>query len=97
MPTIPDHHDNIRRLWGESKDYNVVLLYLRKNGFSKLESIKVMRELCEFPLDEAKRLTNLSDVWEDTLEETIQFHETLITGVNQSVIGELKDPKEQLE
>ena len=64
---------------GESTDR--VLAYLRRAGFSKGQSVWVLAKAAGYSLDEAKKLTHLSEVWSDRRVSDEQFHESLVRAV----------------
>lgn len=71
------------QVWAETKDFDSVLRHLRENGFSKLESIKALRELCGISLGEAKRKASLSEVWADTLDDSNRLHDAFLEGASE--------------
>ena len=76
-------YEYAKQVWTEHNDYDVVLRYLREKGFSKLDSIKALREFCGLSLDEAKRKASLSEVWADTLDQTAQLHDAFFEGASE--------------
>jgi len=64
---------------GES--YEVVLTFLRGQGVSKLDSIKILCDKAKLPLAEAKRLVHNSVVWKDAFVRDERFHESLLKTV----------------
>jgi|SRR5277367_4644388 len=64
---------------GES--YEVVLTFLRGQGVSKLDSIKVLCQTAKLPLAEAKRLVHNSAVWKDSFARDERFHDSLLKTV----------------
>ncbi|MCA9040528.1 MAG: hypothetical protein KDA65_09300 [Planctomycetaceae bacterium] len=55
-----------------------MLTWLRSQGAGKIESIKIIRELYEIRLGEAKYMVHTSEAWEDRRAADDQFHEELI-------------------
>ncbi len=68
-------YEHASQVWTATKDYDTVLQHLRDKGFSKLDSIKALREFCGLSLGESKRTATLSKVWADTLEQSNQLHD----------------------
>ncbi len=76
-------YDYSAQVWAETKDYDAVLRHLRDKGFSKLDSIKALREFCGLSLGESKRKASLSEVWVDTLEESNRLHDEFFEGATE--------------
>jgi ribosomal protein L7/L12 len=64
---------------GES--YEVVLTFLRGQGVSKLNSVKVLCNAAKLPLAEARRLVHNSVVWKDSFALDERFHDSLVKTV----------------
>jgi ribosomal protein L7/L12 len=64
-------------LWQKSQSHEQLLHLLRQHGISKLDSIKVVREICAVSLGEAKKIVTYSAEWRDTLESTATLHDEL--------------------
>ncbi len=66
----------------EGNNTESILLFLRDNGCSKTQSIKILKNLQFIPLDEAQNLVHLSQTWQDVYEydEELnrQFYEVLM-------------------
>ena len=63
---IPGGHDEWER----------VLIQLRGDGFSPIESIKITRAVLRVGLSEAKQIVHYSDAWADHRADFDQLHET---------------------
>ena len=61
------------------REHNIesVLLLLRENGYSKVQSIKTLIETLQIPIDEAKRVVHLSQAWRDRYHTDEKFHDLL--------------------
>ena len=79
-----NNYENSAQVWAATNNYDAVLQYLRDKGFSKLDSIKELREFCDLSLGEAKRKATLSTVWADTLEQTKELHEAFFADAAKS-------------
>lgn len=55
-----------------------VILYLKREGLSITESIKMVRILYKLPLGEAKQVVSNHRVWETTLRNNEPLHEELV-------------------
>lgn len=64
---------------GES--YEVVLTFLRGQGISKLDSIKILCNTAKLPLAEAKRLVHNSVAWKDSFARDERFYDSLLRTV----------------
>lgn len=62
----------------EGRDVEEVLSRLRRDGYSRVESIKVLMTLQDCSLAEAKRAVHTSDVWKNAREDAETVHESLI-------------------
>jgi ribosomal protein L7/L12 len=54
-----------------------LMVFLRAEGCSKIDSIAVLREVLDLKLGEAKAFVHLSEAWGDVRERDDAFHETL--------------------
>jgi ribosomal protein L7/L12 len=79
MKTSSDYYD-ASKVWDKTNDYDAVLKHLRDKGFSKLDSIKALREFCNLSLAEAKRIATQSEVWQDTFVDSQKLHDALFEG-----------------
>lgn len=66
-----------RTLRAKGSTVEDVLLFLRRAGFWKLESIKALRDLEGMTISEAKAAVHLSPVWSDRYEADEAFHDQL--------------------
>jgi ribosomal protein L7/L12 len=76
-------YDYAAQVWAETNDYDAVLRHLRVKGYSKLDSIKALREFCGLSLSESKRKASMSEVWADTLEESNRLHDAFFEGASE--------------
>ncbi len=60
-----------------------VLAFLRQHEYSKIASIKAVRQLQGVDLREAKRIVHLSDAWQDRRQQDDEFHEALEEAARQ--------------
>lgn len=61
----------------EGRSVEEVLSRLRRDGHSRIESIKILITLQDCSLAEAKRAVHTSDVWENAQENAETVHESL--------------------
>lgn len=62
----------------EGRSVEEVLSRLRRDGHSRIESIKVLMTLQDCSLTEAKRAVHASDTWKNAREDAEAVHESLI-------------------
>lgn len=60
-----------------------VLAKLRERGCSKIDSIRVLMQITNIPLGEAKRVVHLSKAWEQERETHDAFHKSLEDEINR--------------
>ncbi|WP_146561929.1 hypothetical protein [Posidoniimonas corsicana] len=80
----PSDYSHTETVWRQTGSYDAVLRHLRSKGFSKIESVKAVREFCDVSLGEAKEITHSSDVWKDTLADSQQLHDALFEGADEA-------------
>jgi ribosomal protein L7/L12 len=68
-------------LWAKSHDIEALLHSLRERGVSRFDSIKLVRQICQVTLGEAKKMVVFSAEWSDTVESTAQFHDAVAEAV----------------
>lgn len=59
-----------------------VLSRLRRDGHSRIESIKILMTLQDCSLGEAKRVVHTSDVWKDARENAENVQESMIENLD---------------
>lgn len=69
-------------LFAEDAALDDVLSFLREQGCSKVDSIRVLVQAGNLNLREAKRVVHASSVWADTQEHDERLHDTLLSDVN---------------
>jgi ribosomal protein L7/L12 len=71
---------------GAESDWDAVLAWLRADGFSPVESIKVTRAVLDVSLGEAKRIAHENTAWADgrasfeELQDAVLSHARSVTG-----------------
>ena len=73
-------HDSQKKkstLLAEGKNLNEILRILRENGYSKIQSMKVLVDLQGITLSKAKEIVHLSDIWQDTYKQDEEFQEKI--------------------
>jgi hypothetical protein len=78
---------DIENRFDEGNSIEEVLRYLRSNGFSVLDSIKVTMRLTGVSLAEAKQVVHTSEAWSDRRAMHDAFHRGLI-GETESLRGD---------
>jgi ribosomal protein L7/L12 len=76
------------RLWREGRPIEDVLSALRRQGCSKAESIRALKEATGWPLTEAKRSVHESAAWADVKERDDRLLDEL-----ESMIPQLGEDK----
>ena len=61
-----------------SDDIERVLQYLRQGGCTKVDSMRVIVELKDLTLDDAKRIVHFSKTWEDIRNRDEEWHEQML-------------------
>jgi hypothetical protein len=69
------HLDACRRLEAGGSDVEGILLFLRRNGASKIESMRVLMELIGLSNELAKLVVHHSNTWRDTRCSDERLHE----------------------
>lgn len=59
-------------------DLAEAIFFLRREGFSKVESIGVLAKHRGLPLSEAKVLVHTSEAWSDVSDRDEEFHDHLV-------------------
>jgi hypothetical protein len=58
-----------------------VLKLLRSNGYSKVQSIKVLVDIGGQSLADAKQAVHYSRTWRDTADEDAKFHDSILNAL----------------
>lgn len=81
MPHNPENSFVLKRAVDLLNDEHIkieaVLELLRNNGFSKIQSIKVLVDTGQYGLADAKIIVHESSVWKDTVLEHADLHDKL--------------------
>ncbi|MFN0091273.1 MAG: hypothetical protein ACKVWR_13555 [Acidimicrobiales bacterium] len=64
------------------EEWERVLVQLRADGFSPIESIKITRAVLRVPLAEAKRIVHFSIAWADARSEFEQIQASVASTAN---------------
>ena len=67
----------------EGKSVEDILAFLRQNGCSRTDSIKVVMTLEGKTLRQAKEIVHFSKTWEDAREDTEAFHNSLADSLKE--------------
>ena len=68
-------------VWRGSRDVDKLLQFLRREGISKLDSVKAVRAICQVSLSDAKKMVFQSSVWQDTAEATEMLHDEVVAAL----------------
>ena len=68
----------------EGQDLEEILSFLRRNKLSQIDSIKVLMNLKEMTLAEAKQTVHTSKTWEDMRENSERLHRSLQSALTES-------------
>lgn len=66
-----------QKMLDDGCDLEEVLLYIKRKGFSKVESIKFIAELNKLDLNNAKKIIHFSKVWKEVRQRDEKFHDEL--------------------
>ncbi len=64
---------------------NQVIVYLHKHGVSITESMKVVMEVYQIPLSDAKHLVSAHAAWKDVVSAATPLHSELEQGLQNEV------------
>jgi len=67
-----------RQMLSMSEDIESVLQYLRQNGCTKVDSMRVIIELRGLTSDDAKRIVHFSKTWEDVRKRDEELHDRML-------------------
>ena len=73
-----DFLEKCAKMLSDGESLEKVLSLLRKSGYSRAQSIKVVMKLMDCGLAEAKQIVHLSSTWSDLRDSTNRFHDSLI-------------------
>lgn len=65
-------------MWNDGARWDAILVALRDQGFSKIDSIRATAEILRLPLADAKRLVHDSQAWADRRQNDDEWHDALI-------------------
>lgn len=65
-----------RRLIGGGADLEIILMFFREKGFTKLDSILAIRALYDKSMPEGKEIVDRSDTWSDRFRSDMEFRKT---------------------
>ena len=65
-----------KQMLGRNQTIEDILSDFRKEGFSKLESVNVIKESVGISFEEARNLVHFSETWQDTFERDTELLET---------------------
>jgi ribosomal protein L7/L12 len=65
------------------EDIESILIYLKENGYSKTQSIVVIKEINNLCLGEAKELVHFSQAWKDKQEFDTDLNQRLYDALEE--------------
>jgi ribosomal protein L7/L12 len=71
------------QLQRDGRDIDDILVFLRAQGCSKIDSIKLLMQLSNLTLAEAKERVHCSRAWDDTRAADEALHEALDEAIEQ--------------
>ena len=89
-PPDPRVVDDAHRLAQAGASREMILLFLRENGFNKIDSIKTIRTLYGLTMQDAKEVVDNSDAWSDRFYADQKLHETAMQAL-QDMVAENPD------
>ncbi len=75
---IAQVNERAAELWREGARWDIILVRLRDEGFSKVDCIKATVEQLRVPLADAKRLVHDSEAWADARQRDEEWHDALV-------------------
>ncbi len=81
--TINSLFETGKEMLFQGQDTEAILAFLKDSGCSKIDSIKVIRNLKQISLGEAKDIVHFSRTWQDRSKEDEAFHDDLEKTLNQ--------------
>ncbi len=67
-----------RQILLASDEMESALQYLRQNGCTKVDSMRVIVKLQDLTLDDAKRIVHFSKTWEDVRKRDEELHDQML-------------------
>ena len=65
----------LRAMLAPGYDVEEVIISMRNKGFSKIDSMKFLRDFASITLHDAKHIVHLSPAWADRYESDEAFHD----------------------
>jgi ribosomal protein L7/L12 len=78
---LQDIISDSKKLIAAEASREMILVFLRDRGLDQIDSIKVIRNVYEMSMADAKDLLNTSCAWADKQEETAQLHEAALAAL----------------
>lgn len=75
-----------RQILVASDDFESVLQYLRQTGCTKVDSMRVIVELRDLTLDDAKRIVHFSKTWEDVRKRDEEWHDQMLRDLGNNSV-----------
>ena len=76
-----------------SESMENAISYLRKRGYSKIDTIVILVEADILPLPTAKKIVHESETWKDVYKKHDDFQESLVGRVHDHIGGEQQGGK----
>ena len=69
--------NDCKKILRQNADIEKVLDYLRRNNYSKTQSMILLTEIMDVNLGKAKEIVHFSQAWQEEREAHEQFHELI--------------------
>jgi uncharacterized protein with ParB-like and HNH nuclease domain len=60
--------DKVRKIFQSGIDIESILVFLKEDGYSKTQSILIVKKMNNFSLDKAKEIVHFSKTWKEDQE-----------------------------
>jgi hypothetical protein len=67
----------------KNRNTEEALLFLRRNGFDKIDSIMILVGIGNLSPSEAKKAVHFSETWRDARGEHEEFHRSLLDSITE--------------
>lgn len=85
MDKITKTTSECREMISRGDSIEQVMAFLRKAGFSKVQSIRILVDAADYSLSAAKKLVHSSAAWADLRTRDDRFHDDLIENLSDNV------------
>ena len=75
--------EQCQQLFTEGKGNEEIILFLRRRGCSKVQTIALIAKALNLGLTQAKEMVHTSNTWKDAREQDERFHDSLEKGLKK--------------